>query len=68
VHTSKIILWELILTNLIVVGAAEKESRTVNIRNRDDPESQKLGVMVPLDEARAKLTALRKERRLVNAL
>jgi threonyl-tRNA synthetase len=40
----------------------------VNVRNRDDPETQKLGVMVPLDEIRAKLTALRKERRLENKL
>jgi threonyl-tRNA synthetase len=52
----------------IVVGAQEKESRTVNIRNRDDPASQAKGELVPLEEARVKLRALRKERRLVNAL
>lgn len=52
----------------IVVGAQEKESRTVNIRNRDDPSTQAKGELVPLEEARAKLRALRKERRLVNAL
>lgn len=52
----------------IVVGAQEKESRSVNIRNRDDPATQKQGVMIPLDEARPKLRALRKERRLANAL
>lgn len=51
-----------------VVGAQEKESRSVNIRNRDDPSTQQKGVMVPLDEVRVKLRALRKERRLVNAL
>lgn len=51
-----------------VVGAQEKESRSVNIRNRDDPSTQAKGVMVPLEEARVKLRALRKERRLVNAL
>jgi threonyl-tRNA synthetase len=50
------------------VGAQEKESRSVNIRNRDDPSSQAKGVMVPLEEARVKLKALRKERRLINAL
>jgi threonyl-tRNA synthetase len=50
------------------VGAQEKESRTVNIRNRDDPSSQAKGELVPLEEARVKLRALRKERRLVNAL
>lgn len=56
------------LTQLIVVGDAERQHRSVNVRNRDDPETQKLGVMVPLDEIRAKLTALRKERRLENKL
>jgi threonyl-tRNA synthetase len=53
---------------IFVVGAQEKESRSVNIRNRDDPATQHKGVMVPLEEARQKLRALRKERRLVNAL
>jgi threonyl-tRNA synthetase len=53
---------------IFVVGASEKESRTINIRNRDDPATQKQGVMVPLEEARAKLKSLRKERRLENAL
>ncbi|KAJ5810018.1 uncharacterized protein N7503_002236 [Penicillium pulvis] len=53
---------------IFVVGAQEKEGRTVNVRNRDDPASQKQGVMVPLDEVRTKLRALRKERRLENAL
>ena len=52
----------------IVVGAQEKESRTVNIRNRDDPATQNKGVMVPLEEARVKLRSLRKERKLVNSL
>lgn len=51
-----------------VVGAQEKEARSLNIRNRDDPATQNKGVMVPLDEAREKLRKLRKERRLVNAL
>ncbi|KAL2009856.1 hypothetical protein VTN00DRAFT_5663 [Thermoascus crustaceus] len=53
---------------IFVVGAQEKETRSVNIRNRDDPSSQAKGVMIPLDEAREKLRKLRKERRLVNAL
>ncbi|KAJ6021063.1 hypothetical protein N7540_006567 [Penicillium herquei] len=53
---------------LIIVGAQERDSRSVNIRNRDDPATQNKGVMVPIDEARAKLTALRKERRLENSL
>ncbi|THC95019.1 hypothetical protein EYZ11_005495 [Aspergillus tanneri] len=53
---------------IFVVGAQEKESRSVNIRNRDDPATQNKGIMVPLEEARTKLRALRKERRLVNSL
>lgn len=57
-----------VLTKSLVVGAQEKESRSVNIRNRDDPSSQTKGSLVPLEEARAKLRALRKERRLENTL
>ncbi|EQL34036.1 threonyl-tRNA synthetase [Blastomyces gilchristii SLH14081] len=53
---------------IFVVGAQEKSTRTVNIRNRDDPSSQAKGSLVPLEEARVKLRALRKERRLVNEL
>ncbi|KLJ07220.1 threonyl-tRNA synthetase [Blastomyces silverae] len=53
---------------IFVVGAQEKSTRTVNIRNRDDPSSQSKGSLVPLEEARVKLRALRKERRLVNEL
>ena len=53
---------------ILVVGAEEKESRSVNIRNRDDTSSQSRGVVVPLEEARQKFRALRKERRLLNTL
>ncbi|KAJ5606392.1 threonyl-tRNA synthetase [Penicillium lagena] len=53
---------------IFVVGAQEKESRSVNVRNRDDQNTQSKGIMVPLDEVRAKLRALRKERRLENTL
>lgn len=52
----------------IVVGAQEKESRTINIRNRDDPKTQSKGDLIPLEEARTKLKALKKERRLVNSI
>ena len=52
----------------VVVGAQERESRSVNIRNRDDRQTQSKGELVPLDEALEKLTALRKERRIVNAI
>ena len=53
---------------IFVVGAQERDSRTVNIRNRDDPSTQAKGELVPLDEAIAKLVRLRDERRLVNAM
>ncbi|MCJ1381893.1 threonyl-tRNA synthetase [Xylographa soralifera] len=53
---------------IFVVGAQEKDSRSVNIRNRDDRQTQAKGELVPLAEALQKLKALRKERRLVNAL
>lgn len=49
---------------IFVLGAQEKESRTVNIRNRDDPSTQKMGELVPLADAVAKLEKLRDERRL----
>ena len=51
-----------------MVGAQEKGSRSVNIRNRDDQETQSKGELIPLDEAIQKLKALRKERRLVNSI
>lgn len=50
------------------MGAQERDSRTVNIRNRDDQSTQAKGDLVPLDEAMQKLIALRDERRLENAL
>lgn len=57
------------MTNIFaVVGAEEQKSRTVNIRNRDDAASQQRGEVIPLDEAIAKLTALRDSRALVNAI
>ncbi|KAL9111474.1 MAG: hypothetical protein Q9227_004152 [Pyrenula ochraceoflavens] len=52
----------------IVVGAKEEETRTLNIRNRDDPSTQKLGSLVPLDEALYKMKLLRDERRIKNEL
>lgn len=51
-----------------VVGAQEKESRSVNIRNRDDQETQSKGELIPLDEAIQKLKVLKKERRLINSI
>jgi threonyl-tRNA synthetase len=56
------------LTSWIVVGAQEKETKTVNIRNRDDQSTQAKGDLIPLDEAVAKLTALRDTRQLENKI
>ncbi len=53
---------------ILVVGAEEKEGKSVNIRNRDDTATQSRGVVIPLDEARQKFRALRKERRLNNTI
>lgn len=53
---------------IFVVGAQERDNRSVNIRNRDLPETQKQGELVPLDQAVEKLCALRDERRLSSAL
>ncbi|KAL1303189.1 hypothetical protein AAFC00_006613 [Neodothiora populina] len=53
---------------IFVVGAQEKESRTVNIRNRDIPETQKMGELVPVTEALEKFVQLKDERRLNSAI
>ncbi|KAF2429653.1 threonyl-tRNA synthetase [Tothia fuscella] len=53
---------------IFVVGAQERETRTVNIRNRDDLATQKLGELVPLDVAMEKLIKLRDGRELLNKM
>lgn len=53
---------KIILTIRVVVGAQEQETRTVNIRNRDDPATQKQGQLVPLDKVLARLIELRDNR------
>jgi threonyl-tRNA synthetase len=53
---------------IFVVGAQEKESRTVNIRNRDDQSTQSKGDLVPLDVALEKLIALRDSRNIENKI
>ncbi|KAN0101752.1 putative threonyl-tRNA synthetase, cytoplasmic [Hyaloscypha variabilis] len=47
---------------IFVVGDQEMKGREVNVRNRDDTSSQDRGKPVPLQEAIAKLVALRNER------
>ena len=51
-----------------MVGAEEKATRSVNIRDRDDQNTQSRGDDMPLDEAVQRLTSLKKERRLLNTL
>jgi threonyl-tRNA synthetase len=53
---------------IFVVGAQERDSRSVNIRNRDDLSTQKMGELIPVDRALELLTKLRDERRLSSAL
>ena len=48
------------------MGDQEKQSREVNIRNRDDTSTQDRGKPVPLQEAIEKLVALRDGRRSDN--
>ncbi len=50
------------------MGAQEAESRTVNIRNRDDQSTQSKGELVPVAEALSQMLKLKDERRLENKL
>ncbi len=50
------------------MGAEERASRTINIRNRDDPSTQAKGELIPLDKALEGMIKLRESRSLVNAL
>ena len=52
----------------LVVGAKEQETRTLNIRNRDDPATQKMGELIPLEKALERLVELRDQRRLENKI
>ena len=54
--------------NFLVVGQEELDSRSVNVRNRDDVGTKAKGEMVPLDEVTAKLVALKHSRRIENRL
>ncbi|GAP93073.1 putative threonyl-tRNA synthetase [Rosellinia necatrix] len=53
---------------IFVVGAEEMNTRTINIRNRDDASTQAKGELVPLDDALVALTRLRDEKKLVTKL
>ncbi|KJZ76568.1 Threonine--tRNA ligase [Hirsutella minnesotensis 3608] len=53
---------------IFVVGAQEAESRTVNIRNRDDQSTQSKGELIPVQEALSQMLKLKAERRIENKL
>jgi threonyl-tRNA synthetase len=52
----------------IVVGEEELESRSVNVRNRDDIGTKAKGEKEPLDEIAKKLVILKTSRSLQNKL
>lgn len=64
IRTAQLALYNFI----IVVGAEERENKAVNIRNRDDQESQKRGEIIPLDDVVKKLVDLRNGRKLENKI
>lgn len=49
-----------------MVGAEEMEQRKLNVRYRDDTDTQSRGSPVPLDEAIEKLVKLKNERASYN--
>lgn len=53
---------------ILVVGAEEQESRSVNVRNRDDVGTKGKSATVPLDDIVKQMTALKESRRYENHL
>ncbi|KAG1802062.1 uncharacterized protein HD556DRAFT_1429705 [Suillus plorans] len=53
---------------ILVVGQEELDSRSVNVRNRDDVGTKSKGEMAPIAEIEQKLLALKKSRSLANKL
>ena len=51
-----------------MVGAEEMDSRTVNVRNRDDQSKQSKGELIPLDEMLEKLMQLKLKKSLSNSV
>jgi threonyl-tRNA synthetase len=51
-----------------VVGQEELDSRSVNVRNRDDVGTKAKGAMMPLDTILSKLVKLKTSRSLQNTL
>ena len=65
--TKSIVFWGAAFV-IIVVGEEELESRSVNVRNRDDIGTKAKGEKEPLDEIAKKLVALKTSRSLQNKL
>jgi threonyl-tRNA synthetase len=57
-----------VLFSKLAVGSAEMDTRTVNIRNRDDIGLKGKGEMLGLDSVLEKMLSLKNERRLENKL
>lgn len=53
---------------IFVVGAEERDGKSVNMRNRDDQATQQRGEVIPLEEAVQKLVKLRDDRLLENKI
>ncbi|KAF7970500.1 hypothetical protein HWV62_23817 [Athelia sp. TMB] len=53
---------------ILVVGQEEEETRSVNVRNRDDVGSKEKGEKEPLDDIAKKLVVLKTSRSLLNSL
>ncbi|KAG1888296.1 hypothetical protein F4604DRAFT_1877415 [Suillus subluteus] len=53
---------------ILVVGQEELDSRSVNVRNRDDVGTKSKGEMAPIVEIEQKLLALKQSRSLANKL
>lgn len=53
-------------TRFIVVGQDELDSRSVNVRNRDDVGTKARSEIIKLDEVLEKMLSLKNERRLEN--
>lgn len=58
----------LVMLTYAVIGAQEEQSRTVNIRNRDDQKTHMKGELIPLQKAVESLVDLRDERRRINSI
>ncbi len=56
------------LLSVTVVGQEELDSRSVNVRNRDDVGTKAKTEMVPLDDIVKKLVALKESKSLQNKL